>query len=139
MQETASFSGLLRAYRLGANLSQNALAKRVGVNPAYVNRLESGERRPSQRHYVLNLAQALGLDEAATNSLLEAGGHLPMGYERVNARDETVRMVADLLADDSLSDDERDEFRTVVQALCRHWRPASHRPEPPQPANGRVE
>jgi hypothetical protein len=32
-------------------------------------------------------------------------------------------MVADLLADDSLSEEERDEFRHVVQALCRRWRP----------------
>jgi transcriptional regulator with XRE-family HTH domain len=123
MQESGTFSGLLRTYRLGANLSQNALARKVGVNPAYVNRLESGERRPSQRHYVIELAQALSLDEAATNRLLEAGGHLPVGYERVNARDETVRMVADLLADDSLPVDEREEFRQVLQAICRRWRP----------------
>ena len=36
------FAALLRRWRERAGLSQNALARRMGLNPAYVNRLEHG-------------------------------------------------------------------------------------------------
>lgn len=38
--EMAPFGALLRAYRVRCGLSQNALARRSGCDPAYVNRLE---------------------------------------------------------------------------------------------------
>lgn len=122
MQEGSAFASLLRTYRVAAGLSQNALARAVGVNPAYVNRLESGERRPSQRHYVLDLAKAIGLDDEATNRMLEAGGHLPVGYERLDSRDNTMRLVADILSDQSIPDQERAEFRQLIELVSRRWR-----------------
>lgn len=125
MQDVSTFSGLLRTYRVGAGLSQNALARKVGVNPAYVNRLESGERRPAKRRYVLELAQALNLDEPATNQLLEAGGHLPVGFEQVDTRDSTVRFVAEILADQSIPEHERAEFRQIIALVGQRWRAAT--------------
>ena len=122
MLQSNSFAELLRTYRVGARLSQNALARSVGVNPAYVNRLESGERRPSQRHYVVQIAKALDLDEAATNSLLEAAGHPPLGFERFDPRDRTVQLVAGILADQSIPEDEREEFRQIITLIGHRWR-----------------
>jgi transcriptional regulator with XRE-family HTH domain len=43
------FAGLFQRLRERAGLSQNALARRMGVNPAYVNRLEHGGRGASNR------------------------------------------------------------------------------------------
>ena len=40
----APFSALLREFRSRAGLSQNALARRAEIDPAYINRLESGAR-----------------------------------------------------------------------------------------------
>ncbi len=125
MQQESGFGGLLKTYRVAAGLSQNALAKRVGVNPAYVNRLESGERRPSQRHYVLDLARELSLNEEQTNRLLEAGGHLPRGFDRMDARDHTQRLVADILGDETIPRQEREEFRQVIALVARRWRVAA--------------
>lgn len=123
MQHESGFGGLLKTYRVAAGLSQNALAKRVGVNPAYVNRLESGERRPSRRHYVLDLARELALDEEQTNRLLEAGGHLPRGFDRMDAHDHTQRLVADILSDEAIPGHERDEFRQIITLVAHRWRP----------------
>jgi transcriptional regulator with XRE-family HTH domain len=125
VQQESGFGGLLKTYRVAAGLSQNALAKRVGVNPAYVNRLESGERRPSQRHYVLDLARELRLNEEQTNRLLEAGGHLPRGFDRMDARDHTQRLVADILGDETIPRQEREEFRQVIALVARRWRVAA--------------
>ena len=122
VQQGSGFGGLLKDYRVAAGLSQNALAKRVGVNPAYVNRLESGERRPSQRHYVLDLARELKLNEEQTNRLLEAGGHLPRGFDRMDARDRTQRLVADILGDEAIPRQEREEFRQIIALVARRWR-----------------
>jgi len=122
VQESNSFGALLRTYRLGAGLSQNGLARLAGVNPAYVNRLESGERRPSQRHYVVRLAGAMGLDAEATNRLLEAGGHLPIGFEQIDTRDGTVRLVAGILADAEIPEHEREEFRQIIALVGNRWR-----------------
>ena len=122
VQQGSGFGGLLKDYRVAAGLSQNALAKRVGVNPAYVNRLESGERRPSQRHYVLDLARELKLNEEQTNRLLEAGGHLPRGFDRMDAHDRTQRLVADILGDEAIPRQEREEFRQVIALVARRWR-----------------
>jgi hypothetical protein len=55
-------------------LSQNALARRAGIDVAYVNRLEHGVQAPSYRA-VLALAGALGLTRANTRRLLLAGGY----------------------------------------------------------------
>ncbi len=122
-----TFGSLLRAYRESKRLSQNALARQVGVNPAYVNRLESGERRPSQRHYVLDIARALNLGEEETNRLLEAGGHLPSGFDRMDVRDPTQRLVAEILTDETIPRAERDEFRQIIALVGRRWRTETDR------------
>lgn len=52
------FGHLMRQYREAAGISQRALAQRVGLDVSYINRLESGDRRP-RRRTLLKLASAL--------------------------------------------------------------------------------
>ncbi len=54
------FGHLMRQSREAAGISQRALAQRVGLDVSYINRLESGERRP-RRRTLLKLASALGI------------------------------------------------------------------------------
>lgn len=54
------FGRLVRQCREAAGLSQRALAQRIGLNVSYINRLESGARRP-RRATVLKLAAGLGV------------------------------------------------------------------------------
>jgi dTDP-glucose pyrophosphorylase/transcriptional regulator with XRE-family HTH domain len=54
------FGQLMRQSREATNLSQRALAQKVDLDVSYINRLESGDRRP-RRRTLLKLASALGI------------------------------------------------------------------------------
>ena len=54
------FGQLMRQSREAAGISQRALAQKVGLDVSYINRLESGERRP-RRGTLLKLASTLGI------------------------------------------------------------------------------
>ncbi len=54
------FGQLMRQSREAADLSQRALAQKVDLDVSYINRLESGDRRP-RRRTLLKLASALGI------------------------------------------------------------------------------
>ena len=59
---THPFGALLRSLRVRSGLSQNQLARRAGVDPAYVNRLERASPTSSSlpsRKVVLALADTL--------------------------------------------------------------------------------
>jgi UTP-glucose-1-phosphate uridylyltransferase/transcriptional regulator with XRE-family HTH domain len=56
----SQFGQLMRQFREAADISQRALAQKVGLDVSYINRLESGERRP-RRQTLLKLASALGI------------------------------------------------------------------------------
>ncbi|MBF6558248.1 MAG: helix-turn-helix transcriptional regulator [Acidimicrobiales bacterium] len=53
----------LRNRRLKAELSQEALALKSGINRTYIGSLEAGERNPSLEN-IARLAGALGVDAA---------------------------------------------------------------------------
>ena len=63
MKGAMAFPDNLRRARLGQFLSQAELARRSGVHPLTVTRLESGRTAPSTRT-VRALAQALGIGPA---------------------------------------------------------------------------
>jgi transcriptional regulator with XRE-family HTH domain len=72
---------VLARLRVQAGLSQNALARRSEIDPAYVNRIErvSGAEAPRvSRGIVLTMALVLGLDDADTDRLLYAAGLAPV-------------------------------------------------------------
>lgn len=82
-----SFGAMLRRLRIGAALSQNALARGAGCDAAYVNRLERPGQRmrggqsifthAPRRTFVCAFAQVLGLGPAETDRLLYAAGLAP--------------------------------------------------------------
>lgn len=67
----------MRQTREAAGISQRALAQRVGLDVSYINRLESGERRP-RRVTLLKLASALGIKGQELDSWFMACDLAPM-------------------------------------------------------------
>jgi non-specific serine/threonine protein kinase len=70
------FATVLRAYRLAAGLTQEALAERAGLSVRAVSDLERGRRRLPHPHTVRALARALRLP-AAERARLETAGRRP--------------------------------------------------------------
>lgn len=129
MDSGTCFGAVLRSFRQQAGRSQAGLARQVGVDASYINRLESGEREPPRRPLVEALAAALELRRDERDRLLVAAGHLPAALARLGPRDPTLSLVAEVLDDDTLTEDERREFRRVVEAIARRWRPSERHDE----------
>ncbi len=120
----AAFGQLMRAFRVRAGLSQHRLARRAGIDPAYVNRLERAPlddvRAPSRR-VVTSLAGVLELGPADGDRLLVAAGLCPEAVARLGTWEPTLGMVAAVLADPGLSDDDRADFRELVRIAAGRW------------------
>jgi|SRR5579884_1232541 len=153
-----SFGSLLRSYREKAGLSQSALARRAGLDPSFVNRLESGQRS-AERSVAQKLVDALDLGHAESDRLLAASGYLPAAFEvifqdpdlyslirsladeqmsrtRLAAlhgamdllEDPTLQIVSRVLSDERLPPVDRDEFRRVIALIARRWLPTDDHP-----------
>ena len=123
-REALAFGATVQAWRQQAGLSLNQLARRAGIDPAYVHRIESRalERPPlPRRAVVLNIAAALGLDGRRTDELLTQAGYAPHAVLELGGWDEALATVADLLADPALSGPAKAEFREVLRILARRW------------------
>lgn len=124
-----AFGAAVRRLRQAADLSLNELARRAGVDPAYIHRIEArGAQRPPlpRRGVVLAIAAALGCGHAQTDQLLALGGHTPAALLELGGWDQTLAAVAAVLGDTSLSGPAKAEFREMVRLLARRWA----RPEP---------
>jgi dTDP-glucose pyrophosphorylase/DNA-binding XRE family transcriptional regulator len=79
MKKTSGFhfGQLIRQSREAAGISQRTLAQRVKLDVSYINRLESGERRP-RRGTLLKLASALGIKGRELDSWFMACDLAPM-------------------------------------------------------------
>jgi transcriptional regulator with XRE-family HTH domain len=124
MAESGDFGAAVHAHRLRAGLSLNQLARRAGVDPAYIHRIESRvvERPPlPRRAVVLSIAAALGLDGRASDELLTQAGYTPDAVLSLGGWDEALASVAELLADPRLSGPAKAEFREVLRILARRW------------------
>jgi transcriptional regulator with XRE-family HTH domain len=119
----ATFGEQLAAVRQAGGLSQHALAKAAGVDASYVNRLERGERQAPGVDLIRQFGRALGLSPEQTDALVVAGGGLPAALERIGPLDPTILLLADVLADPSIPQQERDDVRRIVALLVRRWRP----------------
>ena len=117
------FGRLFQRWRERAGLSQNALARRMGVNPAYVNRLEHGGRGAGNRELVETAAEALGLSPSERDTLLGAAGHWPGSLAELGPADPSLQIVASVLTDPELTDEERALFRLQVRLAALPWRP----------------
>lgn len=78
MGAVSPFGARLRQWRRHRDISQLALAARVGSTPRHISFLETGRSRPS-REMVLRLGEALGVSLRERNRLLQAAG-LPAAY-----------------------------------------------------------
>lgn len=128
-----AFGATVRTLRLETGISLNELARRAGVDPAYIHRIEgrSGKRPPlPRRPVVLGIAAALGSDPRQTDQLLALAGHTPTALLELGGWDNTLASVAELLADRTLSGSAKAEFREVLGILARRWA----RPEPTAPS-----
>jgi len=119
-----AFGAAVRTLRIQAGLSLNELARRAGVDPAYVHRIESrGAQRPPlpRRGVVLSIAAALGSSRRQADQLLALAGHTPAVLLELGGWDQTLAAVAELLADAALSGPAKAEFREMVRLLARRW------------------
>ncbi len=122
---TNAFGSTLRELREQTDLSQSALGRRAQVHASIVSRLESGDRTPSSPGLVEALARGLQLSPDDTDRLLAAAGFVPAVITRLGAGDPTLLLVAQVLTDSRVSDDERQRLRDVVEAATRWCRAAS--------------
>ncbi|MCL4543012.1 MAG: helix-turn-helix domain-containing protein [Chloroflexi bacterium] len=116
-----AYGELLAQFRRRANLSQRALAKAVGVDPSYINRLEHGERQPPASNLTRALTAALKLDPTETDILVFSGGGLPAALEKLHWPDRTIVALADVLADPSVPLDEINDLRQIIELLLRRY------------------
>ena len=121
-----AFGATVHSLRQQAGLSLNELARRAGVDPAYIHRIESRggtQRRPPlpRRGVVSAIAAALGSNPHQTDQLLALAGHTPSALLELGGWDQTLATIAELLADPTLSGPARAEFREMVRLLARRW------------------
>src|SRR6185369_13352021 len=77
MKYSGQFAAVLRQAREAGNLTRQALANRVDVDPSYIYLLETNKRQPS-KEVLLDLAQALGISDDELNKWLLMVGFAPM-------------------------------------------------------------
>lgn len=121
MQDREDFPTLLRSFRERVTRSRNNLAYEVGVDPSYLTRIEHGDREPPRQHIVEALARALRLSIPERNRLLIAAGYAPVSIVQLGAWDDAFQAVADVLNNQQLSQEERDQYRAVVQLISARW------------------
>lgn len=116
------FSVLLERYRTSDGMSQSELARKAGISPSYVNRLERNERQPPSRSVVLKIAQALGLDPTATDALLVSARYAPTRPSLMPAEHPVFRLVADIVQDDRVPEEEIELLERQIEQIKRRWR-----------------
>jgi transcriptional regulator with XRE-family HTH domain len=107
------FGVMLRTLRERAGLSQSALARQAGLDPSFINRLESG-RRGAERPIADALVVALNLPAREADRLLAAGGFLPPSMVKVGLDDPTLQLVVEFLTAEPLGAAERAAFHRAV-------------------------
>ena len=83
------------------------------------------DRTPSSPALVEALARGLRLSPDDTDRLLAAAGFVPSVITRLGPGDPTLLLVAQVLTDSRVSDDEQQRLRDVVEAAARWCRAAS--------------
>lgn len=86
MQIPSSFGAALLKTRLAANLSQEVLADKAGLDRSYMSLLERGKRQPSVK-VLFQLADALGVSPASFLSAIEED--CPLNDEKISTMRES--------------------------------------------------
>jgi hypothetical protein len=116
-----SFHQVLRTLRERKGITAYKLARLGNVNSAYIYRMERPGGQVPRRDLLNSLIAALQLNEFESESLLVAAGYCPESISRLGGWDETLHIVANVLANKSLSEEDRDEFRQIVRAVASRW------------------
>ena len=125
VEQSHPFGALLRSLRVRIGLSQNQLARRAGVDPAYVNRLERAPATSTSlpsRKVVLALADSVEAGPVDLERLLVAAGLCPESIVRLGGWDQSLGDIAAVLADARLSADDRAELRELLRIVASRWR-----------------
>lgn len=120
-QKTTDFGAMLRSLRERQGVSQSKLAERAEFDHSYVSRLESGARMPA-REAVDRLGEALNLEQQQLDSLLAAAGFLPRDVSSLLSSEPVIGEVLDLLQDEAVPSEYRDNMREVLRLLARQAR-----------------
>jgi transcriptional regulator with XRE-family HTH domain len=120
-QSGADFGGLLKEMREARRISQSKLAERADFDHSYVSRLESSARMPT-RDAVERLATALMLAQNEEDGLLAAAGFLPRDVSSLLSDEPVLGEVLDLLQNDSVPAEYRDNIRQVLRLLTEQAR-----------------
>lgn len=115
------FGVLLKGLREARRVSQSKLAERADFDHSYVSRLESGARMPT-RDAVERLAQAMALTQVEEDGLLAAAGFLPRDVASLLSDEPVIGEVLDLLQNDAVPVEYRENMRQVLRLLAEQAR-----------------
>ena len=117
------FAQFLKKLRLESGLSQNALARRTGVDPSYINRLERGLRQPPSSGVIHDIAKALELDEYSTDQLLLSAGYAPtMDTNPQPVSHPGLQLLNDFLTDENVLPEHRGLIERDLDLVEQHIR-----------------
>src|SRR5258707_5746830 len=109
-----AFGATVHALRIQVGISLNELARRAGVDPAYIHRIESrGAQRPPlpRRPVVVAIAAAFGSDARQTDQLLALAGHTPSALLELGGWGTPLANGGGLLAPPAVSGPAQSQFR----------------------------
>jgi transcriptional regulator with XRE-family HTH domain len=126
MKQQTKFSETLKEFRVRKGLSQNALAQKAGIDPSYVNRLETGAREAPTREKVLDIARALELTSTGTNELLLSADYRPETKSNLvptNAMlsDPALRLLSDVISSPNIPREEIELLEQQIKMLKRRY------------------
>ncbi len=107
------FGAALKRLKVNRGYTNSELARRAGIDQSYVSRIQYGDRQPS-RGVVVDIAAALGCDEAELQSLLVSAGYAPADGLTIDA---DLLALNEALASDDLPDAWKDAMRDSVRSL----------------------
>lgn len=121
------FARLLYEHRRAAGKAGFVVAREAGVNPSYLTRIENGDRDPPGRSIVDALVRALDMDPVDQSDFYVAAGLIPPVITHIGGWPQALEVVSGILADPTIPEDEKREFRRTILAIARRWRPLEER------------
>jgi transcriptional regulator with XRE-family HTH domain len=81
-----AFGAKVEEYRERLGMMQKELAKKVGLSPSHLNRIENGTREPPRVGTVRRMIKALRLTEDGANELVELAGLSPLVLQKNSSK-----------------------------------------------------
>ncbi|MFN0073080.1 MAG: helix-turn-helix domain-containing protein [Chloroflexota bacterium] len=117
----SGFHNVFRELRERSGITGHRLAQLSNVNSAYIYRMQRPGGQVPRRDLLNSLISALQLSEFESERLLVAAGYCPDVVARVGTWDETLDLVAQVLANKTLTNEDREEFRQLIRAVSSRW------------------